>query len=475
MFQLVVPSVRIQGMGMSNISNAILLPDSIWLEIFSYIHRRQLLQLSPVSRKWYQLCHDKILWKHFSIKDFQDCKAENIEGFCRKFLLKRNLITLDLQDCYCLSNRSVMSIASNSSRMKVLNLGGCHQINDRAVSTVAAYCKNLTVVNLADLQNVTEIGLINLFSTNLALADVSVDSAALTEKALNSLCGCKSLNCLITNPRPYYFQNDSSSLFSSKMLLKLALSCQKLVMLVLKYDLINLNSVSLSILGYFCKRLECLELSHSLLISNIGDASLLYLCHQLKGMKSIDVSSTEATDLTLFAVSFGSKQIEHVGFKYSKNFTDFGVFSLLKNCSKIESLTLGTSNDGITNVSAFLLAHSACAKNLLQLTMHNWNIDNVAFIYLLSCLPKLLHFSVEDCTNVSKDGFFKALDHLQNLITLNISNAIYIECGEDLINLAKKLPALKRLVLHENCPISELYVKNFYEILPECCIQDHNV
>ena len=192
-----------------------LLPDNIWLHIFSYLSLRQRFQASYTCRRWNNLCKDSLFWREVDFSfcssqrvtddtvravtsyaigiqsiDFSGDQCESITDkaighvarFCQRLqklnisgrervtnrgltLIARNcplLKELNVEKCEEISDKGIKSIAKNCRRLKVLSLASCSKISDKGVRFIAKKCTNLQSLNIAGCGGVSDTSLMTI-------------------------------------------------------------------------------------------------------------------------------------------------------------------------------------------------------------------------------------------------------------------------------------------------------------------------
>ena len=101
-----------------------ILPDDIWLEVFTFLPQRDLLRVALVCRTWLRLSHDSSLWSRLDLEPF----AQSLQGdiilrlintlfapLGKHLSLNRNLVTTEI----------LQSLFENCCRLESLGLNDC--------------------------------------------------------------------------------------------------------------------------------------------------------------------------------------------------------------------------------------------------------------------------------------------------------------------------------------------------------------
>lgn len=187
-----------------------LLPDNIWLRVFSFLSLQERIQASYTCRRWNNLCKDSVFWREI---DFAFCSATqqvtddtvravtsysmgiqsidlsgdhcepitddaigHMARFCQRLqrlniagrnnvtnrglgLIARNcplLKELNIEKCEGISDKGIKSVAKNCRELKVLSLARCNKISDKGVRFVAQKCTNLQSLSIAGCGGVSD-------------------------------------------------------------------------------------------------------------------------------------------------------------------------------------------------------------------------------------------------------------------------------------------------------------------------------
>lgn len=454
--------------------------DSIWLEIFSYLPKRDLVNASTVCSRWRRVALDKYLWREISSEEIELSNLVKDKVVTHLLNYGQNIESLTLLNCSKISNKVLLTLSLNSTRLHTLNLEGCLNISDRGVKSLAKSCKTLKSINLLDAR-VTETGLSYLVAENLKLTELKASTSAVTEYTIQVLTGhCKQLVDLHVEPNIDLIETgaikQSKEVLTNEMLVYIAVNCPCLATLILHYPVVLVSDWAMAILGLSCKILECIEFGSSDQESKISDVGVVNLCLPLKKLRRLELKDTEVTDVSLHAIASSCTDIEHLDLQNCRKLSDIGILDLIKHCQNLESLTLGSGWEGnLTNISAIGLSQSQCVKNLVSLKMYTWDITDFGLYVLSTRLSQLVHMSIEGCTKITYNGLKESLEMLSSLKTIDLSFTQCIKSDAELLSLVKYFRELWMLVMYECRGVSAYGLNDLKSYLPFCAIKSEKI
>ena len=458
------------------------------IDILSYLSPKELVKsVSPVCRRWRRLCYDPSLWREITTEDFASSTIHVQDSTIVSLVQHSKTIKkLSLRGCYQISNRVLKEVAVNGSRLQHLNLENCFKVTDRGLVSIARSCNQLRIVNLLNTR-ATEQSLCDLLHNNPNLIELTSAPGAVTEATLQVLTAhCKRLEYLHVEQNEYtVFYNTTNSKNSNKKLVSLtnnmmeliALNCQYIQVLILRYPITSINDDSLSFIGHRCKNLECVEIGQKTYTTPLTDQGVIGLCTRATNLLRLDLTHTFITDHTLQAISECCKSLEHLEFGNTTAISDLGVLCLMNNCHNLDSFCLSSGvHSRITDVSVFAIAQATCSLNLIKLSMKNWDITDFGLSVIAKNLPNLLYLSVEGCNHLTNAGLQYALKYFQSIQSLELTGTKCITSDKELVNLSILVPQnFQSVVLKTQNPaaeqgrlITEDGCRKFNKVLPDC-------
>lgn len=219
-----------------------LLPDNIWLRIFSFLTVQERINASCACKRWNSLCKDAFFWREVNFKFYRfaqeitddtvravasystgiqsidlsgdhckgitDLSLGHVANFCPRLLrlniarrknvtnrgltlITRNcslLEELNVERCQGINDKGLQSIAKNSRHLKVLSIAGCKKISDKGVGMIAEKCRSIKSVNLAGCTGVSDKSLVAIGKHCSSLRIISLkDTNNITFDGIKSL------------------------------------------------------------------------------------------------------------------------------------------------------------------------------------------------------------------------------------------------------------------------------------------------
>ena len=465
-------------------------PDSILVDIFSYLTARELVKsVSPVCRRWRRLCYDTSLWREITTHDFASSINVRDETIVTLVRHGKSIKKLSLRGCYQISNRVLKEVAINGTRLQYLNLENCFKITDRGLISIARSCNQLRTVNLLNTR-ATEQGLRNLIRNNPNLVELTSAPGAVTEATLQDLAThCRQLEFLHVDQNEYtvFYNTTKSQPNNNKKLasltnnmMEIISNLQQLQVVILRYPVTSINDNSLAMIGHQCKNLECVEIGQKTYTTPLTDHGVIGLCARATNLLRLDLTHTFITDHTLQAIAECCKSLEHLEFGNTSAISDLGVLCIINNCHNLDSFCLSSGiHSRITDMSVFAIAQAPCSQNLIKMSMKNWDITDFGLCIIAKNLPNLLYLSVEECKHLTNEGLQYALKYFESIQSLNLTGTKCITNDKELGNLSRLVPqnfqsiVLKTQTLsvspaEQGGLITEDGCRKFNEILPDC-------
>lgn len=219
-----------------------LLPDNIWLRIFSFLTVQERINASCACKRWNSLCKDAFFWREVNFKFYRsaqeitddtvkavasysmgiqsidlsgdhctgitDHSLGHVANFCPRLLrlniarrenvtnrglslITRNcslLEELNVERCQGINDKGLQSVAKNSRHLKVLSIAGCKKISDKGVGMIAEKCRSIKSVNLAGCTGVSDKSLVAIGKHCSSLRIISLrDTNNITFDGIESL------------------------------------------------------------------------------------------------------------------------------------------------------------------------------------------------------------------------------------------------------------------------------------------------
>lgn len=451
-------------------------PDYTLVEIFSYLTKKELMKISYVSKRWHRLSFDRYLWQEITVNEFSPI---NIEDYMIMKLLERSkgITKLSLRGCYQVSNKVLKNVSLCGSRLDHLNLENCFKITDRGIMMIARHCSNLKIVNVLNTV-ITESGLCYLIKESPNMKDLTASPSAVTEKTIETLArNCKQLETLHAEHNEYtppvthrLKKQEHSEILTSRMIESLAMNCRLLQVLIMKYDVTYISEWSITVLGFYCKHLECIEIGHIQHTIPLSDAGVANLCSDLTMLQRLDLTETYITDITLCTIAKNCSSLEHLSIGNTGPISDIGIQHIMRGCPNLDSFCIQPGiHSFITDLSIFAIAQAVCSHNLIKLSLKYWDISDFGLYVLARNLPNLMYLSLEGCTQLTHTGLKDALQYLKNLQSLDLSFTKCVNTDDELFELSQELVStFQSIILETGNGISMVGCHKFQVKLPDC-------
>lgn len=101
-----------------------ILPDDVWLEVFTFLSQRDLLRIAPVCRNWNRLAHDSSLWSRLDLEPLARSLGCNViqrvinttfAPLGKHLSLNKNLVTTEI----------LQGLFTHCFRLESLSLNDC--------------------------------------------------------------------------------------------------------------------------------------------------------------------------------------------------------------------------------------------------------------------------------------------------------------------------------------------------------------
>ncbi|XP_034955635.1 uncharacterized protein LOC118076759 isoform X2 [Zootoca vivipara] len=335
----------------------LLLPDELWLCIFSLLTQKDITQVSQVCQRFYRLAGDESFWKEIHLTN---CHCLNDEWLISLGSHHPQCFTLD--HCHDEAQRITdvglkQFFQHCGESLKELNIKSCSGPGFRGNKVLlhaSTFCHNLTTVDIS-WTGATDSGLIALVTSSIRLQCLSANGCRITDDAVTALIekhgkslkkleifGCHALTdkCLrsvaVKCPDLEVLNIGRIHKITEECLVKVVNSMKKLT----SVNLTGLNMVRDHVVHLIvkkCPKLECLVLN----------------------------SCSQVTDISLLEISVGLPTIRYLDVSGCKEITDIGVQALAGRCRKLSFLDLSstaTSKRGVSLLASFCFRTLECVK-----------------------------------------------------------------------------------------------------------------
>lgn len=404
------------------------MPHEIKVHIFSFLHPRQLVQASRVSKLFYRVCFDGQLWTRLDASEFyQDIPAESLsriilaagpfikdlnlrgcvqvehykraevlakacknlinatlEG-CRNFqkhtlhsLLESNqkLVHLNLTGLTAVSNKSCRIISESCPQLESFQVSWCGKVDHRGIKAVIDGCTQLKDLCAGEVRGFDDLELARtIFETNRLEKLVLSGCAELTDEALKVIMHGDDPEIDILTEIP---------MVPPRRLRHLNLSrCSQL------------TDDGVRALGYLTPDLEGLQLSRCRSLTNAALEPVLASTPRLTHLELEDLEHLTNDLLSEHLVKAPcASTLEHLSLSYCESLGDVGMLPVMQTCVSLQSVDLDN-----TRISDLTLAEAAAMVNKRsQRVLQSGNKPQVT-----------LKMVVYDCQHVTWTGIREVL------------------------------------------------------------------
>ncbi|XP_053888630.1 uncharacterized protein LOC128839568 isoform X2 [Malaclemys terrapin pileata] len=341
----------------SDLSVWLLLPDELWLCIFSLFSHKELSRVAQVCHRFHQLARDESFWRHIQILD---CHCLNDEWLIHLGLHHPQCFTL--YHCHdetqSITHKGLMKFFQHCrDSLKELSITSCsgpRLRGDTILLHASTFCSQLTSVDIS-WTGATDLGVIALAEASLSLQGLSANGCQLTDDAINALVEKhgKSLSKL---------EIFGCHALTTKCLGSMARECPNLRTL-------NIGRVPKVTDVCLVKIVNCLKKLTTLNITGLNvvrDRVVHFIVTQCPKLEYLVLSScSQVTDISLVEISTYLQTIRYLDVSGCKRVTDVGIQALAGSCRQLYYLDLsstGTSKRGVCFLASFCHISLECVK-----------------------------------------------------------------------------------------------------------------
>uniref|UniRef100_A0A7N4V588 F-box domain-containing protein n=2 Tax=Sarcophilus harrisii TaxID=9305 RepID=A0A7N4V588_SARHA len=334
-----------------------LLPDEIWIFIFSFLSHKELSCIAQVCRHFYQLASDDSFWKRIHVSD---CHSLNDNWLVT--LGRHHPQSLTLRRCHddiqAITDQGLKQFfhhcRESLEELNVTSCSGPRLKGDKLLLYASTFCNRLTVVDIS-WSGATDLGVLALAEGASSLLGLSINGCQITDKAIRALVKKhgNSLNKL---------EVFGCHALTARCVGCLAQSCPNL-------QTLNIGRVPKITDACFAKILRNLKKVTTLNVTGlemVRDRIVHLVVTHFSNLDCLVLSScSRVTDVSLLEISTYLRTIRYLDVSGCKKVTDFGIHALARGCHQLHYLDLsstGTSRRGVCLLASYCHGTLECLK-----------------------------------------------------------------------------------------------------------------
>ncbi|XP_067425409.1 uncharacterized protein [Emydura macquarii macquarii] len=356
-FQGFEETVNWDSKGENDLSMWLLLPDELWLYIFSLFSHKELSHVAQVCHRFHQLVRDESFWRQIQIAD---CHCLNDEWLISLGLHHPRCFTL--YHCYdetqSITHKGLKKFfqhcGESLTELNITSCSGPGLRGDTILLHASTFCYKLTSVDIS-WTGATDLGVIALAEASLSLQGLSANGCQLTDDAINALVKKhgKSLSKL---------EIFGCHALTAKCLSSMAIECPNLQTLNIG-RIPKVTDVCLTKIVNCLKKLTTLNMTG---LTVVRDRVVHFIVTQCPKLECLVLSScSQVTDISLVEISTYLQTIRYLDVSGCKKVTDIGIQALVGSCHQLYYLDLsstGISKKGVCLLASFCHISLECVK-----------------------------------------------------------------------------------------------------------------
>ena len=303
--------------------------------------------------------------------------------------------------------------------LKFVDLHGCEKVDNKGIHQLARNCPNLTYLDLTDVRKITDESLKSLSIYNKKLETLILRNCfRLTDDGLAYLGNLKFLKKIDLYNRSKKKSKKNGIFFNISLITNIGLLNlinPNILQLILDFQ-INVSDDAIINLSGECSDIETLSLL-STLTSDIG---FQYIATNCKKIKSLNLSSTNITDIS--ANCFQKNNFQDLTILYLENteISDIFIAELCKFCTNLRLLDL--SNTFISNFSVVEIAKFLRSLEVIYFTGCDIDDDSIVPFAIISGEKNhcLTHIYLGD-TQITLESIITLSNECENLESIYIT------------------------------------------------------
>jgi hypothetical protein len=227
-----------------------------------------------------------------------------------------------------------------------LDISYCKEITDESIFLVAKHCTRLTTIGFFKVEVLTDDAIVELAKSCPLLTTVDIASCDfLTNASVIALAThCKLLQKL-------YIQSNTN--FGDPALVALAQNSSHLEILYCGHCT-DVTDVGIKAIAENCGKLKRIVMGDN---DTITDAAVVAIASSCPHLIELGLGAMSICDVALNAVALHCPHLEQLDIQESSNLTHHGIFSIVLNCTKLNTLIITEDCPVVNEFSQLLWKH----------------------------------------------------------------------------------------------------------------------
>ncbi|XP_075454967.1 uncharacterized protein LOC142494110 [Ascaphus truei] len=320
------------------VSMWLLLPDELWICIFSQLSHKDLSLVAQVCRRFRYIANDDSLWK---IIEITNCHSLTDDCLINIGLHHPESLTLYRchDDTQCITEEGLIKLFQHCKdalmELKITNCGGPRFEGDAVFLHASNYCDQLTSVDIS-WTAATDTGIIAIVESSSSLQNLSLNGCKITDQAINILVK-KHWKRLVK------LEVFGCHALTAKCLTSVATECAHLQILNIG-RIPKVTDVCLAKIASKLKNMTTLNVTG---LNVVRDRVVHQIVKQCPNLENLTLSSCcQVTDVSLVEISTYLQTIKYLDVSGCKKVSDIGIQALARSCRQIRYLDLSSTAAG---------------------------------------------------------------------------------------------------------------------------------
>ncbi|KAM4052732.1 uncharacterized protein ACNLHF_003610 isoform 2-T2 [Anomaloglossus baeobatrachus] len=334
-----------------------LLPDELWISIFSLLTHGDLSKVAQVCQRFRDIANDDSLWKVIKITD-----CHSLKDSCLVSIGRHHPETISLYRCHDDSQnitdfgfRQLFQHCKESlQELNITNCSGEMFRGDTVLSYAGNFCSRLTSVDIS-WTGATDKGIISLTQACVCLQSLSMNGCNITDIAMTAVLNrhSKSLHKL---------ELFGCHTLTAKCLISVAAECVNLEHLNIG-RIPKATDVCLAKIASNLHKIATLNLTG---LNVVRDRAIHHIVKQCSKLENLTLSSClQVTDVSLVEISTYRMTIKYLDLSGCKKVSDIGIQALARSCQQLRYLDLSstsTGKRGVCLLASYSYSNLECLK-----------------------------------------------------------------------------------------------------------------